>query len=88
MIPSFAVLSVLTIIQIPRKWLRHKPTPFGSKERAYFCDRALDEKERKDLVMLKYHTVHFSHIPKEWYQEMCGRLPIPFPAEVEKKYVR
>lgn len=26
MILSFAVLSVLTIIQIPREWLRHKPT--------------------------------------------------------------
>lgn len=63
------------------------PTPFGSKERAYFCGRELDEKERKDLVTLKYYTVHFSHIPKEWYQEMCSRLPIPFPAEVKGKYV-
>ena len=63
------------------------PTPFGSKERAYFCDRKLDEKEKTDLVILKYHTVHFSYIPKEWYGEMCGRLSVPMPAEVKEKYV-
>ena len=64
------------------------PTPFGSKERAYFCDRKLDEKERTDLVILKYHTVHFSYIPKEWYEEICSRLPLPIPAEIKEKYVR
>ena len=63
------------------------PTPFGSKERAYFCDRTLDENEKTDLVTLKYHTVHFSYIPKEWYEEMCRRLPVPLPAEIREKYV-
>lgn len=63
------------------------PTPFGSKERIYFCDRALDEAEKSDLVTLKYHTVHFSYIPKEWYEEMCKRLFVPMPTEVLKKYV-
>ena len=64
------------------------PTPFGSKERAYFCDRKLDEKEKTDLVTLKYHTVHFSYIPKKWYGKMCNSLSVLIPAEVREKYVR
>ena len=65
----------------------HIPTPFGSKERAYFCDRQLSENEKTDLVTLKYHTVHFSYIPKEWYAGICARLPVPLPAEIAEKYV-
>lgn len=64
------------------------PTPFGSKKRVYFCNRKLDEAEKSDLVVLKYHTVHFSYIPKEWYPIMCERLPIPLPQEVQASYVR
>lgn len=64
------------------------PTPFGCKERAYFCDRKLEEKEKSDLIILKYHTVHFSHIPKEWYGKMRERLPVPLPKEIKEKYVR
>lgn len=45
------------------------PTPFGSKERVYFCDREPDENEKSDLIILKYHTVHFSYIPKEWCEK-------------------
>lgn len=63
------------------------PTPFGSKERAYFCDRKLNEKEKSDLIVLKYHTVHFSHIPQEWYGEMCKKLSVSIPPEVKEKYV-
>ena len=66
----------------------HIPTPFGSKERVYFCDRALREAERSDLVTLKYHTVHFSYIPKDWYPELCRRLPLTVPKEVVERYVR
>lgn len=51
------------------------------------CDRTLDESEKTDLVTLKYHTVHFSYIPKEWYGEMCARLPLPLPPEIKEKYV-
>lgn len=51
------------------------------------CDRTLDESEKTDLVTLKYHTVHFSYIPKEWCGEMCARLPLPLPPEIKEKYV-
>lgn len=64
------------------------PTPFGSKDRIYFCNRKLDEEEKTDLVVLKYHTVHFSYIPKEWYQEMKRHLPVAMPKDLEEKYVR
>lgn len=59
------------------------PTPFGSKQRVYFCDRPLNGQERSDLITLKYHTVHFSYIPKDWYPEMAARLPVAIPKEVE-----
>lgn len=64
------------------------PTPFGQKKRVYFCDRKLSAAERADLITLKYHTVHFARIPKDWYPEICARLPIPMPEEVEKNYVQ
>lgn len=64
------------------------PTPFGSKRRVYFCGRRLSEAEQADLVTLKYHTVHFSFIPKDWYPELCARLPVPMPEEVLKRYVK
>lgn len=64
------------------------PTPFGSKERAYFSSRKLDEKEKSDLIILKYHTVHFSYIPEKWYHEMSERLPVPMTREIKEKYVR
>lgn len=64
------------------------PTPFGKKERAYFCDRYLSEDEKSDLITLKFHTVHFSHIPEEWYKFMCERLPVTPSDEVKEKYVR
>lgn len=64
------------------------PTPFGRKSRIYFCDRVLDQAERDDLITLKYHTVHFSYIPKSWYPEMCKRLPTPIAAEFVERYVR
>lgn len=64
------------------------PTPFGSRKRIYFCDRALDEGEAADLITLKYHTVHFTYIPKAWYREMQARLPVPIPKEIEEKYVK
>lgn len=64
------------------------PTPLGSKKRVCFCDRKLSEKEKSDLIILKHHTVHFSYIPKSWYQKMCERLPIPITVEVKEKYVR
>ena len=64
------------------------PTPFGSKERVYFCDRELDENEKSDLIMLKYHTVHFSYIPKEWCEKISERLPVPLAKEIKEKYVR
>lgn len=64
------------------------PTPFGSKKRIYFCDRKLDEKERTDIVILKYHTVHFSYIPKEWYEKMSELLPVAMAEEMKKEYVR
>ena len=64
------------------------PTPFGRKERAYFCARKLDENEKTDLVTLKYHTVHFSHIPEKWYGEICSRPSVPVPAEVRETYVK
>lgn len=64
------------------------PTPFGSKERVYFCDRMLEEGQRSDLITLKYHTVHFSYIPRDWYPEMNRRLPVPIPKELADRYVR
>ena len=64
------------------------PTPFGSKQRIYFCDRVLDEKEKSDLIILKYHTVHFSYIPKEWCEKISERLPVPLAKEIKEKYVR
>lgn len=64
------------------------PTPFGNKKRAYFCDRKLSEKEKSDLVTLKYHTVHFSYIPKEWYGKMGELLPIQIPEEIKEAYVK
>lgn len=51
------------------------PTPYGRKRRIFFCDRLLSEEEHSDLITMKYHTVHFSRIPKEWYGEICRRLP-------------
>lgn len=63
------------------------PTPFGCKKRVYFCDRKLSEQEKNDLITMKYHTVHFAHIPGEWYPRMRQRLPIPIPAEIEADYV-
>ena len=64
------------------------PTPFGSKERVYFCGRELDENEKSDLIILKYHTVHFSYIPKEWCEKISERLPVPLAKEIKEKYVR
>lgn len=64
------------------------PTPFGSKERIYFCNRKLDEKEKSDLITLKYHTVHFSYLPKEWYGKISERLPVTMTEEMKEKYVR
>ena len=64
------------------------PTPFGSKDRIYFCNRKLEEDEKTDLVVLKYHTVHFPYIPREWYQEMSRHLPVDMPDELREKYVR
>lgn len=64
------------------------PTPFGSKKRVYFSNRELSEDEKNDLIILKYHTVHFSYIPKEWYEEMKGKLPVSMSKEVEDRYVR
>lgn len=64
------------------------PTPFGKKRRIYFCDRKLDQKEKSDLVTLKYHTVHFSHIPEEWYAKMSERLPTPIAEELKEEYVK
>lgn len=66
----------------------HIPTPFGSKERVYFCGRKLTERERSDLITMKHSTVHFSYIPKNWYSKMRERLPIPMPEEIVKKYVK
>ena len=64
------------------------PTPFGSKQRIYFCDRVLDEKEKSDLIILKYHTVHFSYIPKECCEKISELLPVPMTEEMKEKYVR
>lgn len=64
------------------------PTPFGSKERVYFCDSILGEGQRSDLITLKYHTVHFSYIPQDWYPEMNRCLPVPIPKELADRYVR
>lgn len=64
------------------------PTPFGRKERLYFCNRELDEKEKSDLITLKYHTVYFSYIPKEWYGKMSALLPLSITKELKEKYVR
>lgn len=64
------------------------PTPFGSRERVYFCDRALDAGQRADLITLKYHTVHFSYIPRDWYPALQSRLPVPMPKELEVRYVK
>lgn len=64
------------------------PTPFGNKERVYFCDRKLDEKEKRDLIILKYHTVHFSYIPKDWYSKIINRINIPMHNEIKEKYVK
>lgn len=63
------------------------PAPFGSKERICFCDRELSEKEKTDMVTLKYHTVHFSRIPGEWADEIRRHLPLLVTQEMEK-YVR
>lgn len=63
------------------------PTPFGGKNRVYFCDRKLNEDEKSDLVTLKYHTVHFSYIPEEWLDTMTERLPVPLTDEIKEKYV-
>lgn len=63
------------------------PTPFGGKDRAYFCDRVLSENEKSDLITLKYHTVHFSYIPKDWYRIITERINVPIPDEIKKKYV-
>lgn len=62
------------------------PTPFGSKKRFYFCDRSLNEQERSDLITLKYHTVHFSYIPKDWYPEIRRRLPALLAKELDASY--
>lgn len=59
-------------------------TPFGSKRRIYFCNRELDEKEKSDLITLKFCTVYFSHIPKKWYREMSKRLPETVRSEICK----
>lgn len=63
------------------------PTPFGSKERIYFCDRHLSEEEKNDLIILKHHTVHFSHIPQEWYQKIAEYLPDSMTKEIKREYV-
>lgn len=64
------------------------PTPFGSKERAYFSDKRLSEAEKTDLIVLKYHTVHFLYIPERWYRKMSERLPVVITGEVKERYVR
>ncbi len=38
-------------------------------------------------MTLKYHTVHFSYIPKERHGEMCARLSLPLPPEIKEKCV-
>ena len=48
----------------------------------------LEEGQRSDLITLKYHTVHFSYIPRDWYPEMNRRLPVPIPKELADRYVR
>lgn len=63
-------------------------TAFGSKEHVYFCDRNLDEKEKSDLVTLQYDTIHLAYIPKDWYNIMCGWMPVPVAREIVEKYVR
>lgn len=64
------------------------PTPYGSRERAYFCTRQLSDEEKCDLITMKNYTVHFSYIPRAWYERMSELLPIPMPQEIKEKYVK
>lgn len=63
-------------------------TVFGMRKRVYFCDRALTEEEKADLVTLKRHTVLFSYIPQQWYTTMCKRLTVPIAQDIADKFVK
>lgn len=62
-------------------------TPFGNKKRVYFCNRKLDESEKSDLITLKRQTVHFAHIPEEWYGIISEKINVPVADEIKEKYV-
>lgn len=42
------------------------PTPFGNKKRIFLSAKHLTDEQKRDLLTLKYETVHFSYIPKGW----------------------
>lgn len=62
-------------------------TPLGDKKRVYFCDRELNESEKSDLITLKHSTVHFSHIPEDWYRIISEKIKVRIPDEIKEKYV-
>lgn len=63
------------------------PTPWGFKERMYFCNRKLCENEKSDLITLKRQTVHFSCVPEEWFNIICEKISVPVANEIKEKYV-
>lgn len=66
----------------------HIPTPYGSDERIYFAEKVLTDEEKENMITLKHHTVHFTYIPKSWYQKMTEHLPLEIPLEIKEKYVK
>ena len=53
------------------------PTPLGDKKRLFLSAKHLTEEQKRDLLTLKYETVHFSYLPKGWAEiiyKKCERL--------------
>lgn len=60
------------------------PAPYGHAERVYLSDKKLSDEDKKDLITIRFHTVYFSYIPKEFADMIQKKCNLSMPAEAEK----
>lgn len=60
------------------------PAPYGHAERVYLSDKKLSEKDKSDLITIRFHTVYFSYVPKSFADIVQKKCNLSFPPEAEK----